>query len=396
MCFVLPVAAQDDLPSASEITTASEFSRLMRAIRAAEPEESDQMAAAVYGELAGAGRIPLVLDGAVIFLYYGDAESIEWRGDFNGWETRSPETVGQRVGDTNLWQMTYNFPADARVEYKIVRNGYEWLLDPANTNQVANSNPNSELRMPYFQVTDETEYRQGIMRGEMGETRLVESPALGYPIAFEVYLPHGYEDMDDLPVLYVLDGNDFSDPDRGALPHALDNLIADGRIEPLIAVFIGARDPADPDFNRREQEFLENPLYARFVASELVPLIDSAYDTDPARRHLMGTSYGGLATAYIAVNYPGVFQNLTLYSPAFWAQETTGSTFESLTALPDWTIFLYWGNPDWDVGDLTELVTMIEAAGIPTMGMHTNEGHSWASWRGVTDEMLEYFYGSES
>ena len=396
--FSVPVlAAAQEVPAASEIATSAEFSRVMRAIRAAEPAEAEQMAAALYGELAAAGRIPLVLQGAVEFLYYGDAESIEWRGDFNQWETLSPETEGRRVGDTNLWRMTYNFPADARVEYKIVRDGDEWLLDPANPNQVANGNINSELRMPDFEVSYETDYRQGIAHGAFEETQVFDSPTLGYPVEYEVYLPHGYETMDALPVLYVLDGNDFSDPNRAALPHALDNLIADGRIEPLIAVFIGARDPDDPEFNRREIELKENPEYAQFVATELVAQIDSHYRTDPARRHLMGVSFGGLGTAYIGTQYPDVFQNLTLFSPSFWAADATFETFDSMTTLPDWNVFVYWGQPGWDGDDLSDwIVGGLQAVGIEAMGVHTAEGHSWASWRGVTDEMLEYFYGTDT
>jgi enterochelin esterase family protein len=202
--------------------------------------------------------------------------------------------------------------------------------------------------------------------------------------------------MDGLPVLYVLDGNDFSDPTRGALPHALDNLIADGRIEPLIAVFVGARNPAEPDSNRRETEFRENPDYAQFIAQELTARIDSAYRTDPNRRHLMGVSFGGLGTAYIGTQYPDVFQNLTLFSPSFWAADATFKAFDAMTAAPDWKVFVYWGQPEWDVQDLSDwIIGGLTAAGIEATGVQTAEGHSWATWRGITDEMLEYFYGSD-
>lgn len=390
---VLPATAQDAPIGAASFTTPLELSRVTRAIRNAEPAQAELMALNLYGELAGAGRIPLVLDGAVVFLYYGNAETVEWRGDFNGWQ-RSAESEGHRVGSTNLWSLTSNFPADARVEYKIVLNDEDWIFDPVNARLAVNGNLNSELRMPEYAVSDFTEYRQGIDHGQMGETRLVESQALGYPVAIEVYLPHDYDQLASLPVLYVLDGNDFTDPDMGRLPNALDNLIADGRIEPVIAVFIGARDPADPSFNRREQEFLENPLYAQFVARELVPLIDSAYATEPTRRHLFGLSYGGLGAAYIAVNYPDVFRDLTFLSPALWAQKTTVETFYALATPLNWNAFVYWGYPDWDQGDQTSMVDALTAAGVTATGLTTNEGHSWPTWRGVLDEVLEYFYGT--
>ena len=63
-----------------------------------------------------------------------------------------------------------------------------------------------------------------------------------------------------------------------------------------------------------------NPSYARFVADELVPAIDAAYRTRDfsEARGILGTSLGGLFSAYLGTTHPDVFARLAIHSPAFW------------------------------------------------------------------------------
>ena len=87
---------------------------------------------------------------------------------------------------------------------------------------------------------------------------------------YSAYTPFGYDDMQNLPVIYVTDGQEYARDDLGSMVIVLDNLIADGAIEPLIAVFIDPRDP-ETGRNRRESEFLANEAYDRFLMGEYEP-----------------------------------------------------------------------------------------------------------------------------
>jgi enterochelin esterase-like enzyme len=227
----------------------------------------------------------------------------------------------------------------------------------------------------------------------------IASRHLGYTIDYWVYTPAGYDELERLPVLYVLDGNDFVDERMGALPRVLDNLIASGRIRPVLVVFTDARGPGDPQHNRREDEFLAHPVeHAAFIATELVPAVDRAYrtDPDPNARAIAGVSYGGLAATFIAASHPDVFHGLAAFSPSLWvvdAVATCGS--DAGSGCVPIRIFLGAGIPDWDVGDLSGLVRILEEQGYAVEFHQVREGHTWDQWRGLADEMLTCFYGAD-
>ncbi|MEM1220686.1 MAG: hypothetical protein AAGH79_17320 [Bacteroidota bacterium] len=88
-----------------------------------------------------------VIEGSqtVIFLYQGNASSVELAGDFNFW---NPSWTMSKIGETDLWYYQTTFETNARMDYKIVRNGNEWLLDPLNPFTIPGGfGANSELRM---------------------------------------------------------------------------------------------------------------------------------------------------------------------------------------------------------------------------------------------------------
>jgi enterochelin esterase-like enzyme len=387
------------------------FPLLVRAQGESEPFTSvEEFQAALEGALIDVGelhalwnrllehqQIPLTIGESAIFLYRGEAESVEWRGDFNDWQFSSA-TVGERQGDTDLWMMTQEFPSDARLDYKIVLDGNNWILDPNNPlQQMGGLGANSELRMPDYMPSPYVIYREDIAHGTLTDDQTIFSVSMDYDINYRVYLPTSYEALDDLPVVYATDGQDYADDAMGSMVIVLDNMIAEGLIEPVIAVFIDPREPENPSNNRRDREFIVNPLYADFLATELVPSIDAAYDTHPtpAARVILGTSYGGLNSAYVGLRYSDVFGLLAINSPAFWAGRMVYTQFEELERLP-LNIFMTTGCP-WDTcGAAQRMRDILEEKEYPLLYIEVHEGHSWGNWRALLDDMLIYFFGVES
>jgi enterochelin esterase family protein len=357
----------------------------------------------------------------VIFLYKGQAESVTWSGVFNGWNAAAP-LEGRTIGNTDLWVAQTQFPLASRVEYKIVLNGKDWILDPANQATVPSGKTvNNVLVLPGFVSTDESDWRPHTISGTLSGNIPIVSRSLGYSVNYRVYTPADYENLSNLPVLYVLDGSDFIDPNMGALPNVLNNMLAEGRIRPVIAVFIDPYDPGDPTFNRREKEFLaHSEEFARFVATEIVPAIDAAYRTDPRpdARIIQGVSYGGLSATFIAASYQGVFHNLAALSPSYWVIDNPeelpskdlsegaakmaapilaatvcgGDTGKKCPALP-LKIFLTFGVAEWDVGDMNSTVIELQRQGYPVQSYQVREGHAWSAWRSLLDEMLINYLG---
>jgi enterochelin esterase-like enzyme len=389
-------------------------------ISAASPGAAQERVDELWEELTQDGRVPLVLGSDVVFLYRGEASQVHWRGSFNGWS--EPGLEGHRIGATDLWIGYVTLPAASRAEYKIVLGENDWLVDPANpeTSFSGLAGVTNVVALPGFAVTDESQPRSDTAPGNLDGGLSVESSHLGYTVDYSVYTPAGYEELAGLPVLYLLDGNDFVDERMGALTSVLDNLIGSGRIEPLIAVFVDAREPSDPQHNRREEEFLARPVeHAQFIADELVPAIDRAYrtDPDPDARAIAGVSYGGVAATYIAVSHPAVFGNLAAFSPSLWVidnpqyladpQQVAGARLmkaplQAVTECGEGTasaclpirIFLSAGLPDWDVGDLAGLATTLGQKGYRVDFRQAREGHTWDQWRGLSDEMLRFLFGA--
>lgn len=364
-----------------------------------------QARADAFWELVKNRRVPLITADGVVFLYKGDAQSVSWRGDFNFYVSAG-SILGKRINGTDLWYGIAKFPRDSRTEYQVVVNDSDGQLDPANPRtRKGGFGTNSVLTMPDFSVTDYTQTRADVPHGAVTDWITLDSKAWGASINYRVYTPPSYENGDRFPVLYVTDGNDFGDPGIGRMPAVLDNLIGDGKIAPVMAVFIDARNPADPSDNQREIQFLRRPDdFAAFITGELVPTIDGQYHTNAAReaRALIGVSYGGAFTTYAGLKYPQVFGDLVIFSPAYWVYDSAGQamgdfvrgTLAQKDGANPQKVFLSVGIPGWDVGDLKPWAALFRQHGASDVQIfHSQEGHSWGAWDGLMDEMLAYFFG---
>ncbi|MBN1543655.1 T9SS type A sorting domain-containing protein [candidate division KSB1 bacterium] len=344
-------------------------------------------------------RIPFSVGDSVAFLYRGQADSVHWNGDFNRWGgDRTWNNRGGRVGLSDVWLLLASFPADARLDYKIVLNGNQWILDPANAFvQWGGYGPNSELRMPLWVYPRETNRQDGIPQGVLSSILNLDSSFLGYRVNIRVYTPANVPDSQDLPVLYVTDGHEYADSRLGSLPIVLDNLIGTGRIEPVRAVFIDPRNPANPGQNRRMQEYNLNPRFADFVALELVAYIDSTYHTRATaeNRAVLGTSMGGLFAAYLGVRHPDRFHLLGIQSPAFAYNHQIYALYAGGDQLP-LKIHMTTGVINDTRDAAREMKRILENKGYAFAYREVNESHSWGNWRALLDEMLLHFWGSES
>ena len=369
-----------------------EFMAQLRSVCALEdPVRREELVSSLWKALGEAGRIPYVDGERVAFLDRGEADSLCFVGDFNGWriETRDAE----RIASSSVWIQEEQFPLDARLDYKIVRNQGQWLLDPENPAiQVGGFGPNSELFMPEYVPSRWVERREDVPRGSLSASQMLESEALGPAVPFRVDVPADYAQLQDLPSIYVTDGHEYADDDMGSMVIVLDNLIADRAIVPILAVFI---DPRVGGRNARAEQYRMNARFARFVATELVPYVDRGYRsaTNHGERAILGTSLGGLNSAYFAVEIPQTFGLIAIQSPAF--QAASGTIIPRLreARLEDQKIHMSWGS-FFDFGEGTKQVEAILRQKACTLRTLTaSEGHSWGQWRAQLDDILVYFWG---
>ncbi|MFV1884401.1 MAG: alpha/beta hydrolase-fold protein [Balneola sp.] len=352
---------------------------------------------AIWDSLTINQRIPVTSDSTALFLYRGEAESISWNGDFNSWSgNKSIETQGNNITGTDIWFLKMNFPSDARLDYKITINDENWILDPNNPHQQwSGFGPNSELRMPDWKEESLTNPIQQTAKGSLSPYKIISSKKLGYQVQYRVYIPSGYENFRGLPVLYITDGQEYSDAKLGATTIVLDNLIHQQRIEPVIAVFVDPLNPENLDENRRMDEFGNNKDYLAFYVEELIPEIEKTYKvtSNAQNRAILGTSLGGLNATYFAFTKPDVFGAAAIQAPAYWYREEIYNMVRKYEGKQP-KIYMSTGT----IGDNTEetrrMKKVFEDKKYRFKYLEVNEGHSWGAWAAQMDDILMYFYGN--
>ena len=126
-----------------------------------------------------------------------------------------------------------------------------------------------------------------------------------------VYTPPTYNDKkkERFPVLYLQHGwgeNETSWPKQGCAGLIMDNLIAEGKIQPFIIVMTYGMTN-DVKFGQI-REFTAKE-FETVLVDELVPYIDSHFKTkaDKWNRAMAGLSMGGMETKMITLRRPEVF-----------------------------------------------------------------------------------------
>lgn len=360
------------------------------------PAEADRQ----WNILVDKELVPFVIGDSVAFLYRGEATSVAWTGDFNGWGYDSKfSSQGTRIPGTTLWLLKTSFPSDARLDYKIVVNGTTLLLDPVNPHQqwsgVGGGSPNSELRMPLWKPEAIAQFNENIPHGKITSDILIHSAALGYQVTYSIYTPPGYNATATVtyPVLYVTDGYEYLHERMGNMPVVLDNLMHAKKIKPVIVVFIDHREPVNRSNNRRMQELAMNEQFRAFVTTELIPKVEKHYSVshDPKERAILGTSMGGLTAAYFAFSQPGVFGLAGIQSPAFWFKPEIYSLCDNASS-PAVKVFLTTGTMHDTQEGAEKMKTILDKNTCQYGFKKVNQGHSWGNWRDLTDDILIYFF----
>lgn len=222
----------------------------------------------------------------------------------------------------------------------------------------------------------------------------ISSEVLGYDLQYRVYLPDGVESLKNLPVLYITDGPGYIK--QGRVPRVLNRLIKQGRIEPVIAVFVDATDPDDSKLNRRNQQFACNENYLKFFADELLPTIEEAYPaaTDREKRTILGVSFGGLNAACFGLMGHTTFSGIGMHSPANHPVPGLLPGYEKAPTLP-LKIFLSTGEPYDNTNSNRRFRTLLRKKGYDLKYIEVSEGHNWDNWKPLIDDVLLYFYAPQ-
>jgi enterochelin esterase family protein len=176
-------------------------------------------------------------------------------------------------------------------------------------------------------------------------------------------------------------------------------LIGQKKITPIIAIFIDPWDRKE-NVNRRETQFIpaEDGIckFCEFIVDELIPTVEPAYSKGGGRksRAILGTSYGGLHAAFMAMRYGSVFDFVAMQSGAFRRALWILDGIAKAEILPS-KAFLHIGT--FEPGGLEsnrKLRDILKKKGVTVQYLEVPEGHSWGHWRAYLDDILIFFYGT--
>jgi enterochelin esterase-like enzyme len=153
-----------------------------------------------------------------------------------------------------------------------------------------------------------------------------------YTRRMAVYVPQQYVPGTEAPFIVGGDGPDT------LLFTVLDNLIAQKRVPPMIAISIG-NGSGDAQGSERGLEYdTMSGLYAQFVETEVLPLVEKQFNVkltkDPNRRATMGCSSGAAAALSMAWYRNDLYHRVLSYSGTYVNQqwpynpETPGGAWE--------------------------------------------------------------------
>lgn len=373
-----------------------------------DPEKKSELADAFITSLNENNYPILEDDTTAVLLYRLSNGSVSVLSDLTDMAEAIPM---ERIPGTDLHYTRVHAKSDARIEYFFIIDDQQLPFpDPANAYRINYTVwIASELVMPAYKREPIFEH---FLTGEPGGydrviRHTLDGTVMGYSHLIHVYLPVNYEESETrYPVLYFQDGSDYIE--SAYVPHVLDMLIQQKRIEPVIAVFVTPPNRHQPDVPNRMTEYGMNEDYVSFFTDELVSFIDARYRTipEPGKRIVIGDSYGGLISLYIAFERPDVFG--TAYSQSGYVSFQNDKLIRLIesSSLKPVRFYVDIGIYERNVGSLflpadetdflegnRRLKKVFEEKGYDFIYKEYPEGHTWGNWRRYLIDVLEDYFG---
>lgn len=365
-----------------------------------------------------AGRTQIVSpqinpDNTVTFRYRAPkARSVQVTGDFLPTKkTQTPRGVSESAGVADLvqnadgiWEFTSEPLESELYTYTFIIDGMTNLIDPNNAYIQRDVNN----QFPYFIVPGgQGDYylNQNVPHGTVSKV-WYHSDILNLDKRMSVYTPAEYNNPKNknkkYPVLYLLHGmggDEESWLSTGRTAQIMDNLIAQGKAEPMIVVI--------PNGNTMHQsapgesgEGMYQPYSAYSMDGtyeptfgEIMKFVDSNYRTiaKKSSRAIAGLSMGGFHSCYISLNYPTSFDYVGLFSSAFTNADQCGADayndkVEKMTKLFNANPKLYFiaiGKTDFLYSANQNYLKQLNDNGFGDRYEYfeSEGGHIWRNWR---------------
>ena len=233
-----------------------------------------------------------------------------------------------------------------------------------------------------------------------------DSSTAGLKRRMTVYTPAGYETSKrSYPVLYLLHGmggDENAWEELGRATQILDNLIAEGKAEPMVVVMPNgniSQEAAPGEGSRgfvtaamRYPKTMDGNFEKAFP--DIIRFVERVYRVkkDKANRAIAGLSMGGFHSIYTALNNPDTFDYIGLFSAAFNQMAKDGDSlspiyknidekFKTLCKNSPKLIWIGIGKDDFLSRDDENLRAALDKESYKYAYLKTKGGHTWRNWR---------------
>ena len=330
----------------------------------------------------------------------GDTATFVWEGKkapYLHLENRLFVPVKMQRVKKHLWMHQETYPLDAYIEYNFAmkKNKPKSIVpDPYNSNIVDTGigHDNHYFSMPNREHTHLTRKRRNISKGTVTKHRIKDGFFLpNMKRRFWLYQPPTDEPV---PLLVVLDGKDYKQ--RGYIIQMVDNMIADGRIQPIaLALINNAKSYRTIEYNQNESipMILERSVLP--IARQELNLLDIS--KAQGSYSILGASMGGLMALYIGLRLPHIFGKVISQAGAFFTYPDQRDALihvlvDSLPTVPI-KIWLDCGIYDFLYDFNQDMMQRLETKKYDVTYMEHSGGHNYTSWRDLLPSALESMFG---
>lgn len=242
-------------------------------------------------------------------------------------------------------------------------------------------------------------FNPNVAHGQVSEIRYA-SKSLGITRRAHVYTPPGYErgGSQRYPVLYLVHGAGDSDDSWTTVGHAndiLDNLIAAGKVKPMIVVMPYGHTPP-----RNGVNWWANTDFGNDLLKDLIPFIDGNYRTHAKARDraMAGLSMGGNHTIQFGITHPEIFEDIGVFSMGLSDDERVKAYVEEHSAdlkrraASSGVLFYAMGRDDFLYPSVAPTRKVLDQFNIKYTYRESTGGHVWKNWREYLVEFLPQLF----
>ena len=327
-------------------------------------------------------------------------KKVEYMG--NSYDT--PGVVDLVKNDQGVWSFTTEPLKPELYTYNMLVDGVK-IIDPLNVYNIRDINNLFSMLLIGGDARTDLYKVNKVAHGTVAKV-WYESPTAGLTRRLTVYTPAGYETSDkQYPVFYLLHGiggdeNAWSELGRAA--QIMDNLIAQGKAEPMILVMTNGNISQEACPGETSEGFrvptmmLPKTMEGSFETAfpDVVKFIENTYRVkkDKAHRAIAGLSMGGFHSLFISINNPDLFDYIGLFSAAVDQQQNGQGGFPNIYENRNGKIDqlfaknpkLFWigiGKTDFLYKNNNDLRSYLDSKKHKYTYLETDGGHIWRNWR---------------